>query len=101
MAKIKRLNNRKIRFTDRSGEEQAYFNWLSEIGTEAWLLADAEGWTVPEFSGAAGLHNSTVYRFLLGETRFPQARTIWRMARAVGMRLALVQIKQVRKRKTA
>lgn len=45
----------------------------------------------------AGLHYSTVYRVMTRETKCPLFRTVWKLARAVGMELQLVSVQRLKK----
>lgn len=64
-------------------------NLVDEIFNEAY---DSFNWSWGELANAAGLSMATVYRIGNRETQLPSHRTIFRLAKAVGMKLRLVAV---------
>ena len=67
-----------------------YEIFLEKLTDELFERASQE-YTWPEFAKKAGLHYSTVYNLGTRKTRFPQLRTIYKLAKAVGYDVRLVQ----------
>lgn len=72
----------------------SYTQFLNQVVDELFTAA-AETMTWLEFARRAGLCYSTVYRLGTRQTRYPQLRTVYLLARAAGLE---VEIKQQVKR---
>lgn len=57
--------------------------------------------SVTEAAESADLHPSTLYKLFRGETKDPKFKTIWKLAKLVGMECILSERQQVRRRKGA
>lgn len=68
--------------------EQYLHHVVDTIYSEA-----AKTYTWPEFAKVAGVSYGTVYRLGMRETKLPQLRTVYLLAKAVGMDVAIIKSK--------
>jgi len=77
---------KKAKSQKKSGVPVEFTDWITEVCEEVYEYAsDALGWSMKRLADNANLHPTTVYKILGGETRNPQALTVWKMAHAVGL----------------
>ena len=77
-----------------------YEKYLEKLTDELFDKA-SDYYTWAEFAKAAGLCYSTVYNLGTRKTRYPQLRTVFKLAKAVGYDLSLVQRRIQRYKKRA
>ncbi len=68
---------------------------LSKIVAE--ISREWDGFGDQALADGAGLHVSTVRRLLSRETKHPYFRTVWKLAKAVGMEVRLHRIKKLKR----
>lgn len=74
-----------------------YERELNRIIDDCYSRSGKLGMTWRDLADAAGLHPRTIYRLGNRITKLPRFETVWKIAKAVGMELALVQRKARRK----
>ena len=77
-----------------------YEQYLEKLTDDLFEVA-SQTYTWTEFAKAAGLCYSTVYNLGTRKTLFPQLRTVYKLAKAIGYDLNLIQRRVQRYRKRA
>ncbi len=78
-------------------DNASFDTWMWGLLSDAFELAAEYGWTIPRLAAEARLCNSTVYKLLYKQTREPRARTLFKLARAVGMTMNIIQTHYIQK----
>ncbi len=73
-----------------------YQTYLNQVVDE--IFAAQESWSTTEWAERSGLSESTVYRLIHRVTVLPHLRTIFRLAKAAGLRIALEKDLRVRRK---
>lgn len=72
--------------------KDAFDDWRDEVLQTIWdLNAATEGASFPELAAEAGLAATTVWRLAAGITKDPKARTIFKLCKAVGLWMSVVE----------
>lgn len=74
-----------------------YSRLLNDLVNTLFQEANGRDWDDVRLASKAGLHVRTVHRLRYFITKLPQLKTVYALARAVGMNIALVRIKLGRK----
>lgn len=93
---------RETRPMNREKQEQKkrqaeYLNSLDSALDRIFERADDLGFAGNKLASLAGVCNRTVYRIDNRKTRLPRLKTIWLLAKAVGMRFALEEVRRMRR----
>ena len=74
--------------------EKDYMKALHDLVDKIYRLAADEGWGWNDLADEAGVAHATVYRLGMRQTQWPEFRTVYRLATAVGCELELMQRKE-------
>lgn len=75
----------------REALEEQYARYLHEVADDIFDTAyHVKDWTWPQLARAAGVCCSTVNRLGKRETRYPRHMTIWKLAKAVGLKYEMI-----------
>lgn len=77
--------------THKKYELVSFEAWMWDLLNDVFELAKEYGWSISRLAAEAQLSANTVYRLRSEETREPRARTLFKLARAVGMTLDIIQ----------
>lgn len=73
-----------------------YEQYLNQV-VDVLFNKAAENYTWEEWADKAGLNQRTVYNLGMRETRFPQLRTVFSLAKAIGIELPNINRRSYRK----
>lgn len=77
--------------------EREYFAALNKALDDIYQASADLNWSWPVFADQAGIARSTVYKLGDRATRYPQLRTVYQLARAVGMDMVFLKARLGRK----
>jgi len=77
--------------------EQDYVRELNRLVDAIYQDATDRGWSWIDLAGEAGVAVTTVYHLGERQTRFPEFRTVFRLAAAVGMQLQLQKVAKLKR----
>lgn len=82
--------------TRRSG----FDGWRADVLALVWDMNNGlHEWSIPELAAKADLAPVTVWRLFTGRTKDPKARTIYKLTKAVGLWMEVVEEVQQANRK--
>ena len=70
--------------------EEEYARYLHGIVDELFNIAYDKDWSWPQIAQMAGVSYGTVLKLGNRETRYPRHMTVWKMAKAVGLKYEMV-----------
>jgi hypothetical protein len=77
---------RQTKTTERKNDH-VYFRDLNALVDELFKIAAKQHWTWEQMADRSGVSRQTIFKLGMGDTRYPQLRTVGLLAYALGGRL--------------